>query len=861
MASKLYPPILEASIPAFYGQQISIPFKHNPLVASVDFSNFVLQVKKINGELIGVYTSINYDSEKQLIYFNLNQDLGNNPNWYKFQIAYQNDQIGYYSTVAVGRYLGMVSPTFKIHSQQSGIYKAIYNHPFDPTEKAYSYHFVLKDNTGTIIEDTGEQIHNINEDEEATTSVDFFEFKYNLTKTNDKSYYLHCTLVTINGLVLEDEVRISDSILSGIKIREEGTGFKIFATLNRDNGSVELTAKPLDIYNSLVGKYVVRRVSSKDNYLRIQTISRFSLFVVPAEITLDYVIKLPEDRTVEAGYYYKYFIQRINSNNLYSNIIGATSQPIYVSFDDCFLSDGERQLCIKYNPKISSFKTTIQEAKLEAIGSKYPYIMRNGKINYKEFPISGLISLLIDENNLFMTQLEKERLGVVPDKAMRGIYNPKDEENAKILRLIELRRINKNLERGTPQNLVDININAEKEFKIMVLDFLNNGKPKLFRSATEGNFCVYTMNSSLSPNDTLGRMLHTFSCTAYEIQLTEDFYNNFIINNADIYDSEGNQLDENGLENAIKYNKTISITDIDSIINKNLLQYNEYVNTFSIRDANPLAKFKISFENLLNPTDNIDDQIIQIGSTGSYNYFNTRYGVYIKKIALIEDPRELYNSNYFSLILRDYIKVNYNDFDYLVDYQSGDNFGNIISYDEESQNNIVSYLPEAMIQEDGTIIQSVIDYLYLFRVQNRNTHKGAFATYFLDDSYLLSKEYNQIKGKNKVAITEQLANFLEKQGYCVVTKMTIDERAAYIKEHVGESRNVTHFAINPPADIVIPQNMKSILIPPSTTVVLARNLDQISNITVFFDTSNQEGKDLYYEICSKVSTVKYNYGG
>jgi hypothetical protein len=25
------------------------------------------------------------------------------------------------------------------------------------------------------------------------------------------------------------------------------------------------------------------------------------------------------------------------------------------------------------------------------------------------------------------------------------------------------------------------------------------------------------MNSSLSPNDTLGRMLHTFNCTAYEI--------------------------------------------------------------------------------------------------------------------------------------------------------------------------------------------------------------------------------------------------------------------------------------------------------------------------------------------------------
>jgi hypothetical protein len=50
-----------------------------------------------------------------------------------------------------------------------------------------------------------------------------------------------------------------------------------------------------------------------------------------------------------------------------------------------------------------------------------------------------------------------------------------------------------------------------------VLDFLNDGKPKLFRSPGEGNFIVRLMNSSLSPNDQLGRMLHTFSTTATEI--------------------------------------------------------------------------------------------------------------------------------------------------------------------------------------------------------------------------------------------------------------------------------------------------------------------------------------------------------
>jgi hypothetical protein len=77
----------------------------------------------------------------------------------------------------------------------------------------------------------------------------------------------------------------------------------------------------------------------------------------------------------------------------------------------------------------------------------------------------------------------------------------------------------------------------ERNFKLDVLEWLNNGKPKLFRSPTEGNYIVRLMNISLTPEDTLGRMIHTFSCTAYEI--AENNYNNleaysFIKANIDI---------------------------------------------------------------------------------------------------------------------------------------------------------------------------------------------------------------------------------------------------------------------------------------------------------------------------------------
>jgi hypothetical protein len=67
-----------------------------------------------------------------------------------------------------------------------------------------------------------------------------------------------------------------------------------------------------------------------------------------------------------------------------------------------FLSDGKRQLRIKFNPKVSSFKKTLLEAKMDTIGGKYPFFFRNGRVGYKEFPISGLISMLMDAEEEFM---------------------------------------------------------------------------------------------------------------------------------------------------------------------------------------------------------------------------------------------------------------------------------------------------------------------------------------------------------------------------------------------------------------------------------------------------------------------------
>ena len=57
----------------------------------------------------------------------------------------------------------------------------------------------------------------------------------------------------------------------------------------------------------------------------------------------------------------------------------------------------------------------------------------------------------------------------------------------------------------------------EREFRNEVLNFLHKDTIKLFRSLPEGNMLVKLMDIQLTPNETLGRLIYSFSCTAYEV--------------------------------------------------------------------------------------------------------------------------------------------------------------------------------------------------------------------------------------------------------------------------------------------------------------------------------------------------------
>jgi hypothetical protein len=130
---------------------------------------------------------------------------------------------------------------------------------------------------------------------------------------------------------------------------------------------------------------------------------------------------------------------------------------VLVDFEHMFLSDSDRQLKIAFNPKVSSFKPVVLETKTDTIGGKHPFIYRNGDVYYHEIPISGLISCQLDDSNLFT----------------------KEDELSEIISSLE-----KIHDHSTKV------IAKERLFKREVLSWLTNGKPKILRTPTEGNFIV-----------------------------------------------------------------------------------------------------------------------------------------------------------------------------------------------------------------------------------------------------------------------------------------------------------------------------------------------------------------------------------
>ena len=608
---KLYPPIIEGTLPAFCDSIIKVPFTMNKSVSKNSVKGFALKIKTIKNQsniLLGqeqdaiITSTETWDETSNIVSFNIGDSIKSKLNigqFYKVQIAYvaEENVVGYYSTVGIIKYTS--KPNLSIEPIDNQTYVGVYSQESkDITEKVYSYCFSLVDRFGNIIETSREQLHNNSKDINQYESKDSYTIITELEE--NKSYHLIYKIKTVNGL--ESSVQIKE--ITNIESIESTLNATIVCSVDYEDGFIDIGLETEE-KNFIYGTYYLLRASSEDSFKTWNKILNFSLQGK----------KLPKhlykDMTIKQGVEYKYAIQQYNIHGVKSKKI-ESEYTIQANFEHVYLYDGERQLKIKYNPKITSFKTTLMETKVDTIGNKYPFVFRNGNVEYKEFPISGLISFLSDENKMF--EIEKSN-----DEIFRK--STQDNDNYKDFKNFEFSKT----------NLTTENICSEREFKINVLNWLNNGKPKLFKSPVEGNYIIRLMNTSLSPVDTLGRMLHSFSCTAYEI--ADNTYNNLTKFN---FIRDNNQLKQR-----------LQWTSVDLKTQKaniNMLKHSAN----SIKLEGLISGDKIQ----------IDDEIIIIGSTGSYN-INLNDNININTVQLIDN-----NINHQGILTYSYYTSNFkNKFD------------------------------------------------------------------------------------------------------------------------------------------------------------------------------------------------------
>ena len=201
------------------------------------------------------------------------------------------------------------------------------------------------------------------------------------------------------------------------------------------------------------------------------------------------------------GVWYKYAVQYVNLDNEKSSLIRIENDPVFGLFsEDAFLTEDNKMLTLKYDTQISSIRCNMADSIVTTLGSQYPFIRRNGNMDYRQFPLTGTITLLSDDGELFERK----------DKILKNEY-----QNTQYEEYVDERNVT------LPMN----DIILEREFREQVKDFLKNGKVKLFRSITEGNILIRLTDINLTPIASLGRRIYSFSATATEIG--EDNVNNY----------------------------------------------------------------------------------------------------------------------------------------------------------------------------------------------------------------------------------------------------------------------------------------------------------------------------------------------
>ena len=381
--------------------------------------------------------------------------------------------------------------------------------------KSYNIKIYQANDMDTVLVDTGDVFTNPYNPNEFN-----YEISYGLL---DGVNYVLVFTYTTNNLYTET-INYNFTIIQYEEI--DKLNADITAEVDADNGRIKVSIVSKDD-KKFIGNVTIRRTSSESNFHKWEDIKTITF----AEGTkLNYTWY---DTTIESGVWYKYCAQRRNIRGDRGTIIQIDA-PVICLLDDIFLTRDGCQLKIQLNPSLNEFKYNVTESQQVTIGSKFPFIKRNGANYFRSFPIGGLISSFIDTTDWYDPHFydgefhyDENEIKAFTSKAQiykdtQSLYDNYNSQN----------RINEYND-----------YIYEREFREKVYDFLYAHNAKLFRSTTEGNILVKLMNIDFQPVESLGRQLYSFTATAVEID-----------------DATIDNYDKYGIQDVGSYSKNISYT-------------------------------------------------------------------------------------------------------------------------------------------------------------------------------------------------------------------------------------------------------------------------------------------------------------
>lgn len=305
-----------------------------------------------------------------------------------------------------------------------------------------------------------------------------------------------------------------------------------------EDGWVQLTVKNAgDAENQVGNGYLfIKRATSLDSFTKWELID---CSYIEKGSNFSHTIT---DKTVGSLVRYKYACQFMNAKGNWSTTF-TSMEVVYPDFHDVLLSRGDKQLAIRYNGQITSMTPVVNRIKIDTLGGRYPRFAENAKMHYKQFQLSGIITAESDYNRTFLNDLDYKDEMAIYDEQMNGKYLVRndtiqetgiittldDEGNVKTYsngtysidiseRDTETKKRKATTQQNTRHDIYPMdNWWWERLFREEVIEWLNDGEPKLYRSMTEGNMIVMIDSISLTPNQQLGRRIWNFSCTVYEV--------------------------------------------------------------------------------------------------------------------------------------------------------------------------------------------------------------------------------------------------------------------------------------------------------------------------------------------------------